>query len=983
MKKIKNALLLFLFMVIGSYSSMAQTIDDTLAFDVNINKSGYAAQTKTIGNYNWELSEFLQTVPPAVGDLYYGANCLRGRSNAIVSQTNFTMQQDKTNGLSEISFYAARYQAPGDKSGISPVISAEYSINQGGSWTSVGTANLSGIDALQKYTFNNINVAGNVRIRLIVQSGDANKRFTIDSLIFKGYEPAPCDAPTNLVATDNGDGSVTATWTAPSTAPGNGYKIAIVPVGNIPTANDFFINSAGNTSPSTDTLRNGTPLINGQTYDVYLLAVCDSVNSSFSDTLTTTVTISMSICESLVNVVTTSTTEGVISTKWNAPTNSPADGYKVAIVPTGNTPTAGDYFTVSSSDTTFSSNTLKNGTAITDGGYDVYVYGNCDDAAVNHSDTIQSAVTVTICKTPTNFTMVNNNDGSVTATWTEPVPTPVNGYQLGIMTVGNAMVPFNYFSISSGTATFTTDTLTNGASLAAGSTYYMSIYASCTSNSSNTTNDTVMVTDPSVCLVPTNIVAVNNNDSSITVSWTAPYNVPSDGYVVSIVPDGQVPGNDVFTFTNATTTFTTDTLPDGSKFGYNQTYMVYILSDCGSGDFSNPDSVAVIVVFPVPCDAPANVIVTDNEDGTMNVSWTAPTYTPNDGYKLAVVKQGDVPTAGDYFTVAGSATSFTTDTLNNGTALIHDSSYVVYIYSACSIANNDYSDTIIDTVHVTIVLPCNAPTNFVFNSNNGGEATATWTIPANSNSGFKLAVVPNGATPTAGDYFTIPVGVSAFTTDTLTDGTALLEDEIYKAYIYSACGATHTSTTASDTALIKIKPCPAPTNLVVVDNHDGTVTLTWDASVPAPAEGYLITSNAAVANNKITTSTTFRTDSLPDGSYTFSVKAICNSSISNYSTAVSQSIATQDTIIGYVGVGVVSSEIVALYPNPAVTTLSLDMNVSSGIAIIMDLTGKEVSEKVIISSKHTELNISELPVGMYQVMVISNTSTSIMKFVKQ
>jgi hypothetical protein len=983
MKKITRSLLVLALTLIGTYSVFAQALNDTLTFDANISKSSYAAQQKTIGNYNWNLDDFSQPSPPTVGsDLFFGINCLRARLFQTGTENKLEMTQDKIKGLSQISFYAGRSNFSGDRAGISPVISVEYSTNQGGSWTSVGTANLAGVDALTKYTFNNINIAGNIRIRLKVTSGDAGKRFNIDSLIFNGYEPAPCDAPTNLILTDNNNGSLGATWTPPATTPNNGYKIAIVPSGQTPVSSDFFINSSSNTSPTSDTLKNGSPLIDGQTYDVYLLAVCDSVGGSFSDTIQASVTVTLPSCQKPTSVTTTSNSEGVITTSWTAPSTLPGDGYKIAIVPTGNTPTNSDYFTVSSSETTFKSDTLKNGTPTSSGAYDVYIFSNCNDAAVSHSDTTQTSVTLTVCKAPKNFVMVNNNDGSVTATWTAPVPTPVNGYKIAITAPGNTPAPSDYFTLNSGDVSFTTDTLINGSSLGLGDTYYMTIYGECSASSnSNAVNDTSIVSDPTTCLSPINIVVTNNNDSTITVSWNLPINIPSNGYTVAIVPTGQTPGSDFFYYANNVTTFTTDTMPNGVKFGYNQTYDVYVLSDCGSGSNSIPVMKSITVTFPVPCEAPTNVVLTDNEDGTITATWNSPTHNPQDGYKLALVKIGHTPTANDYFTVNGSLNTFTTDSLANGTKLAHDSSYVMYIYSACSIANSDYSDTLIDTVHVTIYLPCNAPTNFVFNSNAGGKATATWTIPANGgNNGYKLAIVLNGTTPTVNDYFTIAPGIITFTTDTLKNGNPLLEASIYKATIYSACGPNHQSTTASDTALILINPCPAPTNLTAVDNQDGTVTLTWTAPSPAPNEGYLVTSNSPLVSNQTTTSTTYTTVVLPDNSYTFSVKAICNSSISNYSNGISKSIATHDTVMS---VSNLNTEIVAIYPNPAVTKLSVDLKTTNGTLSVMDLTGKEVMDKIEIKSNHTEFEISSLPSGMYQLIIQTEKAISISKFIKQ
>jgi len=580
----------------------AQT--DTLAFDTNINKSSYALSTVTIGNYDWNLFQAIQANPADANDVKFGANSIRMRRNNA-DYGYIEMNEDKATGLGSISFYASRANFNNDRTGNAPIFEAQYSTDQGANWTPAGTAvDLTGVDVLTKYEFPNLNISGNVRIRLIVTSGDSGKRFNIDSLIFTSYAaPAACEAPTNLVLTDNQDGSLTASWTAPATLPAIGYYIAVVPAGNTPTQADYFTAASSATTFTTDTLKNGTALADGSTYDVYVMAVCAHGAGGYATPIQDDVTVTDVACPGATALVLTDNTDGSLTASWTAPATLPAIGYYIAVVPTGNTPAQADYFTAASSATTFTTDTLKNGTALADGStYDVYVMAVCAHGAGGYATPIQDDVTITIaatpsCAAPTNLVVTDNGNGSVTASWTAPATLPAIGYYIAVVPTGNTPAQADYFTVASSATTFTTDTLKNGTALADGSTYDVHVMAVCAHGAggyATPIQDDVTVTISSAsCQDPANITITDNGNGSVNVSWTAPATAPQNGYYYAVVPQGttpSVPNDYVNTSATSLTNINATTLATGSApLAGGTTYTFHLRSFCfhGAGGYGN------------------------------------------------------------------------------------------------------------------------------------------------------------------------------------------------------------------------------------------------------------------------------------------------------------------------------------------------------------------------------------------------------------
>lgn len=881
MNNITKKTLIVLFALISTFSLNAQ-VDDTLAFDAPIVKtpSGYALGVATINGYTWELS---QAAPYGdANDEFFGSKSIRMRKNG--SDFGYMeMTQDKPYGLGSISFYAARSNFNNDRLGVAPVFEAQYSKDGGVNWIPAGSpVDLNGVDALTQYSFSNINVPGNVRIRLIMTGGDASKRFNIDSLIFTGYS-VTCGVPTSLTSVNNTDGSIDVSWNAPVPAPADGYQVAVFKEGTTAAPSDYFNIPSTETTFSTDTLKDGTSLLDNTKYIVFIYSACDIPTVDHSDTVVNAVLVTIVPCDVPTNLSVIDNGNGSITSSWTAPANVPANGYHVAVVDAGSTPMPSDFFIVPSSATTFTTDTLTNGSGLANSSsYDVHIYSSCNTAKVYHSDTINSTVTMSACAMPSNLVVTNNGDGSITATWTGVTPIPTNGYKLAIHSDGSTPDEYDYFLVDGNTTTFTTDTLTNGASLAGGLDYVVTMNTVCgPTDVSDSLNDTVKIILPTTCLSPLNLAVVSNIDGSITITWDVPANVPADGYMIAMATEDLNTDSTYFAVDGNEITFTTDTLPDGSSINPYENYFVYIASRCGT-DITPVDSVSVYI--SMQCAVVANMTTTANANGTISVTWNAPGLLPAKGYEVALVEEGTIPTSSDYFDVGSSETSFSSDTLRDGTSITLGDTYVVYLFTKCS--DTQVSDTLIDTIQ-TSAAPCIDPTALTVTNNQDGSIDISWTSASQPDNGYYYAIMPAGTSPAfPGDYV-------ATTAESVTN-----------------------------------------------------VTLTTGAPITSFEAG---------------------------GTYTVSVLASCDQ--------VNSSNVTKDFTMA-LSVNSVNSEITGLYPNPTSSTLTIEMSVMNGSISIIDLTGKVVYSNEL-TSNNSQINVEELPAGIYQVKISTVTGTSFGKFVKE
>lgn len=140
-------------------------------------KTGYASGTVNLSGLDWDMTQALIGVDDA--DFRNGARSVRFNGK---DGSSMTMLEDKANGLGTLSFEYRRYGATDAQ--VDWV--AEYSTDQGATWTQIGSEFTATSDVQE---FNEaVNVAGDVRIRIIVVNPHSqNRRLNIDDIFLSDF----------------------------------------------------------------------------------------------------------------------------------------------------------------------------------------------------------------------------------------------------------------------------------------------------------------------------------------------------------------------------------------------------------------------------------------------------------------------------------------------------------------------------------------------------------------------------------------------------------------------------------------------------------------------------------------------------------------------------------------------------------------------------------------------------------------------------
>ena len=145
-------------------------------------KGSYAAGTTTNNGVVWTFNDAV--VGTGATDRKNGSRSARLRTNETVASCGtIAMNSDTNMGLSSVTLQYAIFGGDGSSTGR-----VDYSTNGGSSWTSAGTfAALS--TNLAQFTATNLNVTGNVRIRVAKVNGGGTSRLNIDDIKLYPYNP--------------------------------------------------------------------------------------------------------------------------------------------------------------------------------------------------------------------------------------------------------------------------------------------------------------------------------------------------------------------------------------------------------------------------------------------------------------------------------------------------------------------------------------------------------------------------------------------------------------------------------------------------------------------------------------------------------------------------------------------------------------------------------------------------------------------------
>jgi hypothetical protein len=142
-------------------------------------KGGYATGEITLSGISWEITQGV--IGTLDNDKKLGLRSLRLRRDGIVPG-EMKMMNDKTGGIGTLSFLYARY---GTEIG-QPELTIQYSIDQGVNWINIGQIN-SYPEDLELFSVD-VNIAGNVRIRIVTDlSGTNQRRLNIDNITISDF----------------------------------------------------------------------------------------------------------------------------------------------------------------------------------------------------------------------------------------------------------------------------------------------------------------------------------------------------------------------------------------------------------------------------------------------------------------------------------------------------------------------------------------------------------------------------------------------------------------------------------------------------------------------------------------------------------------------------------------------------------------------------------------------------------------------------
>jgi len=199
--------------------------DYTVNFEgTNETKTAYASGNVTLSSFSWNMTEAL--IGTLANDWKNGTRSarLRGYGTSVM-----TMLENKANGLGTLSFYYRRYGTDAQVDW-----KAEYSVDNGSSWTQIGSAFTAPASDTPSLFSEQVNVSGNVRIRIkrATESGTSDRRLNIDDIALTDYTPS---VPTLILE--------------PSVLSGFTYEL-----GEGPAASQSYTLSGSNLSPQSGSI---------------------------------------------------------------------------------------------------------------------------------------------------------------------------------------------------------------------------------------------------------------------------------------------------------------------------------------------------------------------------------------------------------------------------------------------------------------------------------------------------------------------------------------------------------------------------------------------------------------------------------------------------------------------------------------------------------------------------------------------------------
>ncbi len=268
--------------------------------------------------------------------------------------------------------------------------------------------------------------------------------------------------------------------------------------------------------------------------------------------------------------------------------------------------------------------------------------------------------------------------------------------------------------------------------------------------------------------------------------------------------------------------------------------------------------------------------------------------------------------------------------------------------------------------------PCEVPTNIAASPKSGNVAHITWDAidPAANVEKYEVRYRPVGGTWTE--------GVTRYNFRWLND---LDVNTTYQYQVKSFCPTENSVWSATQTFTTLGDACNWGENVVVVDNGDGTATVSWDADPSATkykiAWRYAGNADWTFIYKNAPTTTLDLTGLIGGINHLVKVKSKCSGGWTNYSPKVTwQPIASRRQKL--------EETTLDIFPNPVTNQLTIytdNTNITS--YAIFNMLGQQVMS-FAAESLNSSISVSDLPNGMYSLTAVTRENQLLSKkFIKQ
>lgn len=420
---------------------------------------------------------------------------------------------------------------------------------------------------------------------------------------------------------------------------------------------------------------------------------------------------------------------------------------------------------------------------------------------------------------------------------------------------------------------------------------------------------------PVTCFPPTGVTTANVTTNSTDINWTAPTSGTPAAYGWEVVAHGAGPYATPIAYNYVFGT----TANTGAVLSPNTQYDVYVKTGCSLSNLSDTSLWSSVATFTTlaTCIAPSALTASGATTSGASISWTASPSAPANGYVYEAVASGAGygATPVESGSVAAGATSATFSSLQPATT------YDLYVRAACS--STDSSSWIgpvsittlcvpvssfpwtegfegIPTVGANVYPNCWSYTNIT--SNNYSCATTCNSNSAHTGSkfiggswSFNVWEYTPGFQLTAGTYYDYSfwykttdatagyVVASAYGTaanaasmtnllGTITNASSsgaytkvtytfqVPSSGVYYFGLHDSCPTSAPNGIAFDDFSLQLSPtCQAPTALTLSGSTATSASVSWTASLSAPANGYIyeaVASGAGASGTPVATGTT-------------------------------------------------------------------------------------------------------------------------------